>query len=204
MPIRRPARRGRSRRQSRTPRRWERVGRPVVQPGGAQRRTPMARPEVADADVAPRAGKSSGVSSRAGARLSRAFVVQQAAKPVDDPPIAPFVLGLATVGISIWFWSSRPVHDYFWDAVRRGPRIPGDPHPRNARSRSPGDPTRGCDGRSSWCVLSGRWLSHFVRVTPLRWVSVSGVSRPSPMPGQRRARMVELRRRYPGIVDVVY
>jgi len=24
------------------------------------------------------------------------------------------------------------------------------------------------------------------------------------MPGQRRARMVELRRRYPGIVDVVY
>jgi len=38
--------------------------------------------------------------------------------------MAAFVLGLATVGISIWIWSSRPVHDYFWDAVRRGPRLP--------------------------------------------------------------------------------
>jgi hypothetical protein len=34
------------------------------------------------------------------------------------------VLGLATIGIATWIWSSRRTHDYFWAAVQRGPQLP--------------------------------------------------------------------------------
>jgi hypothetical protein len=46
------------------------------------------------------------------------------ARSVDIRPMAALVLGLTTIGIATWVWSSRRVHDYFWDAARRGPRLP--------------------------------------------------------------------------------
>jgi hypothetical protein len=40
------------------------------------------------------------------------------------------ILGLAVIGVAAWIWSSRRVHDYLWDAVERGPHLPGNGRPR--------------------------------------------------------------------------